>query len=776
MKFGMGQSVPREEDKRLVTGRGRYTDDIDLPGQARGHVLRSPFAHARVISIDTTEARRAPGVLAVLTGADYVADGLGPLPCAAAAILPLRRPDGSPAYVPPRTALVTDRVRFVGDAVAFVVAETHAQARDAAELIEVEYEELPVASDIRDAAADGAPVIWDDCPDNLSFRWQVGNRDGVEAAFADAHHVTKLEYTVTRIAMTPMEPRAAVASYDAIEDRFTLYCGVQSPHMIRRFLAQVIFKVPETSFRVVSPDMGGAFGMRSNTHPEIVLSLWAARRIGRPVKWTSDRSEGFLSDEHGRDSHWTIELALDRNGIFTGLRARSLNTTGAYVSLFGPFPIVVNSGGLAGVYRTPAILFEALAYFTNTVPIAPYRGAGRPEASLAIERLIDAAARELGIDRVELRRRNLIAPDQLPFQTGLAYKYDSGDFEKILNRTVELIDYPGFEKRRDEARSRGKLRGLGIVNSIEQSAGGFEEHAHVRFDSGGSITVLVGTHNHGQGHETIYKQLVSERFGVDVEAIRIVQGDTDLVPYGNGTFGSRSSGLGMAAISRAADKVIEKGRRIAGFMLEASAADIEFRDGEFRIAGTDRRVPLKDVARQAFMRGGLPPDIEPGLMADGLFMPPAPTYPNGSHAAEIEIDPDTGVLEILRYVVVDDVGTVINPMLLKGQIHGGVVQGLGQIMLEDMIYERETGQVVTGSLMDYGMPRADMVPSIEVESMPVPSPTNPLGIKGAGEAGTVGAMPCLMSAVIDALSPLGITEIAMPVTPERLWRAIRAAR
>ena len=690
-------------------------------------------------------------------------------------MLPLARANGEPLYVPHRDALASDRVRFVGDAIAFVVAETADQARDAAELVEVEYEELPALVDVRDAVEDGAPLVWDDCAGNVTFEQVAGDQEAVEAAFAKADHVTRLDYRVTRIAMNPMEPRAALAAYDRYDDRLTLVTGIQGPHLARRALAQGIFRVPETKIRVVSPDMGGAFGMRSTIHPELILVLHAARRLGRPVKWVSDRSEGFLSDEHGRDSTWRVELALDKDGTFLGLRARFLANMGAYLSMFGPFPAIVNNGGIAGVYRTPAIQVAVSGVLTTTTPIAPYRGAGRPEATLAIERAIDKAALEMGVDRIELRRRNMIAPDEMPFQTGLTFNYDSGHFEENMDKALAAADYAGFEARRAEAKARGKLRGIGVANAIEQSAGGFEEYAQIRFDSSGAATVLVGTHNHGQGHDTVFKQLVSEKFGIDADDVRIVSGDTDLVPYGTGTFGSRSSGVGGAAISNAAEKIIEKATLLAGTMLEASVHDIEFDDGVFRVVGTDRTVAFQDAVRTAFVRTMLPDGVEPGMTADGTFVPPAPTFPNGCHVSEIEIDPETGRTTVERYTVVDDVGTVMNPMLLKGQIRGGVVQGIGQILLESVVWDEESGQLVSGSFMDYCMPRADDMPNIEVASNPAPTPTNPLGIKGAGEAGTVGGFACLMNAVHDALAPLGVTSVEMPATPERVWRAIRDA-
>ncbi len=775
MKFGLGQPVRREEDRRLLLGGGRYTDDINLAGQAYAYILRSPVAHARIIRLDTEAAKNAPGVLAVLGNAELTDDAIGTIPCLASHVLPLNRADGSPIYVPPHAPLAGDIVRTIGDGVAMVVAETQSQARDAGELIEIDYEDLPIVVSVADATAQGAPPVWPACPDNVSFVFTAGDAEAVDAGFAQADHITRLDYAITRLAASPMEPRAALGHYDRFEDRYTLYSGVQNPHDVRRFIAESLLNIPQTSLRVVSPDMGGAFGVRGTIHPEHPLVLWASRRVGRPVKWVEDRSEAFLSDEHGRDSMWTVELALDKAGNFLALRARTSAAMGAYLSLFGPFPAVANIGGLAGVYRTPAVGIEVTGVFTNTPPVAPYRGAGRPEASYAIERVIDKASREMGIDRIALRRRNIIAPEQMPFQTGLTFTYDCGAFGDNLDAVLEFADYAGFEKRREKARKRGRLRGIGVANVIEQSAGGFEEYAQIKFDSGGNATLAVGTHNHGQGHETVFKQLIADRLGLDFASIRVVQGDTDLVAFGHGTFGSRSSGLGGAAIGAASDRIVEKCTAIACHMLEAASGDIEFIDGEFRIAGTDRAIAFKDVARAAFVRAALPPGVEPGLMADGVFVPPAPTFPNGCHVAEVEIDPETGVTTIERYTVVDDVGTVMNPMLLKGQIQGGIAQGIGQVMMEEVVFDPENGQLLTGSFLDYCMPRAYDLPSIDVNANPVPTKTNPLGIKGAGEAGCVGALPCLMNAILDALAPLGIDDLAMPATPERVWRAIKDA-
>ncbi|MDP6563269.1 MAG: xanthine dehydrogenase family protein molybdopterin-binding subunit [Alphaproteobacteria bacterium] len=772
MKFGLGQSAPRVEDQRFLRGGGRYTDDIDLAGQAYAQILRSPHAHARIRSIDVAAARAAPGVLAVWTGADVAADGLGDMPCLAANLVPLARPDGAPIFQPPRPALVRDKVAFVGDYVALVVAESRSQARDAAELIEVDYEELP--QNVHTAAAsDGAPGVWDDCPDNICFRLEMGDGTAVEAAFAAADHVTRLELPMPRVAVNAMEPRAALGAHDPYEDRYTLYSGNQFPHDMRAWMAEAVLGVPESHLRIVSPDMGGSFGLRANIFPELPLVLWAAKKLGRPVKWTNERSDGIL-DEQARDFIMTVELALDGDGRFLALRVRNLANLGAYLSNFGPLPAFGNLGGVAGPYLTPAIHAEVLGVFTNTSPTGPYRGAGRPEATSAIEQAIDLAARELGIDRVALRRRNIIPPDAMPYQTALTYNYDCGEFERNMDRALELADAAGFEARRSEARAAGRLRGLGLANSVEQAGGMFDEGSEIRFDRQGNATILMGTHSHGQGHETVFRQLLSDQLGLDFEAMRYVQGDTDLVPYGHGTGGSRVAALGGSAVLAAAGKIIDKGRLIAAHSLEVPEVDIEFADGCFTVVGTDRSLSLQQIAAMAFDPARLPEGMDSGLSGFATFKAPGPTFPNACHIAEVEIDPETGMVRILRYVSVDDVGTVMNPALLKGQLHGGIVQGAGQILGERVLWD-DGGQVLTGSFMDYQMPRADEMPLFEIESNPVPSPRNPLGIKGAGEAGTVGAVACLTSAVLDALAPLGIRELEMPATPERVWRAIREA-
>jgi carbon-monoxide dehydrogenase large subunit len=775
--FRIGASTRRVEDLRFVRGLGRYTDDVVMANAAHMAVVRSPHAAARIKAIDASAALAVPGVLCVLTGADVAADNLGGL----RTIVERHRRDGRPMAKPPYRILALDEVRFAGDAVAVVIAETRAIAHDAVDLVAVDYEDLPSVTDAAEAVRPGAPVVWaDEVPDNVSFVFEQGDRAATDAAFAQADHVTTLAFRITRASANPIEPRNALGWYDPLEDRYTLYAATQGPHKLRSELAEVTLKISPHQLRVVSPDVGGAFGMKNSPFPEYALCLWASRRVGRPVRWTATRGESFLSDYHARDNHTTVDLALDKDGMFLALRVRTLANLGAYLGFNTPHPSTNNLGGLAGTYRTPHIHAEVSGVFTHTQPMAPYRGAGRPEATYAIERVIDVAADELGVDRVELRRRNLIPPEAMPFKTGLIFTYDSGEFEKNMDQALAEADWAGFAKRRAEAAKRGFLRGIAVVNAIEIAGGPFknpnEEAAEIRFDASGAMTVLLGTHNHGQGHETAFRQLAMSHLGIAPENVRIVAGDTDLVVHGRGTFGSRTIMSGGTAFLRAADKIIARGKTIAAHMLEAGEADIVFADGRFTVAGTDRGVRIEDVARASYMPGKLAPDLEYGLAALAVVTPPEATFPNGCHVCEVEIEAETGATVIVNYVVVDDVGTVINPMLVKGQIHGGVAQGLGQALLENVVYEPGTGQMVTGSFMDYAMPRADDMPFVTVISSPVPTPNNPLGAKGAGEAGTVGALPAVINAVIDALKPFGITHLDMPATPYRIWTAIEAAR
>jgi carbon-monoxide dehydrogenase large subunit len=768
------QSGGRLEDRRLVTGRGCFVADTRPHHAAHAVVLRSPHAHATIAAIDTTAATTMPGVLAVLTGVDVLADGLGPIPCVSRP----RMADGRlQAIIEPRyLALAVERVRYVGDAVALVVAETVMQAKDAAEQIVVDYEPLPAVSDTAAAAAEDAPGIWPEAPGNRSFVYEIGDAAAAEAAFRRADHVTRLELRISRVSANPIEPRSSIGEYDSASGRYTLRTGHQTPHQLRSVLAKNIFDVPETKLRIVSNDVGGGFGLKGGLFREDILVLWAARRLGRTVSWTCDRSEAFLSDDHARDNVVTAELALDAGGWFLALRVASVANLGAYVALRGAHSPTNNLGSLSGVYTIPAIHARAAGVFSNTAPTSSYRGAGRPEATYILERVIDVAADELAIDRLEIRRRNLVPATAMPYRTSLLFTYDSGDFARNMTDVAALADWAGFEQRRARAKAAGKLRGIGIANSIEQAGGPYgapwEERADIRFDPAGGITVMLGTMSNGQGHETVFSELVHRRFNVPLETIRFMQGDTDIVPFGRGSFGSRSLMTGGSALDQACDKVITKGRRIAAHLLEAGESDVEFVDGRFVIAGTDRGIPFGEVVRASFSVHRLPAELADGLDQMAIFAPPEPTYPNACHIAEVEIDPDTGALDVLRYVVVDDVGRVFNHQLVEGQVCGGVAQGIGQAMLEDLVYDRDGGQLITGSFMDYAMPRARDVPALEFRSNEVPATTNPLGAKGAGEAGVIGAIPTIMSAVADALRPLGVRHVDMPATPERIWRAI----
>jgi carbon-monoxide dehydrogenase large subunit len=773
-KFAVGQGVRRVEDARLLRGQGRYSDDVDLPRQVHAALVRSPHAHARVKRIDTRAALKAPGVFAVLTAGDVDADGLGTMPTDRSR----KRRDGSPATAPPRALLARERVRHVGDPVALVVAETAIQAVDAAERVVVEYEPLPAVAATANALRPGAPAVWDEAPDNVAFVWTAGQAEPVARGFAAAAHVTRLDFVVTRVAVAPLEPRSAVGEYDRRTGRYTLHTGIQGPFGTRTLLADVL-KVPHTQVRVVTSDVGGSFGMRSGLYPEMVLVLWAARRLGRPVKWTSDRREGFVTDEHGRDNVSTVELALDADGKFLALRIAIKLNVGAYLTPRSAGPGTNNVGGVAGVYTTPAIHHETVGVFSHTTPTGPYRGAGRPEATYAIERVIDLAARELGLDPIALRRRNLIPSSAMPFKTGLVFTYDCGDFGRGMDMALALADHAGFEKRRAAARERGRLRGLGIANAIEVAGGPYTsvnpDVAQVRVNPDGSVTVFSGSTSMGQGNETAFAQIVADRLGVGPARVQVLSGDTDALGSGRGNGGSGALTVGGSALLRATERVVERGRKIAAHLVEAAPDDVVLRDGRFVVTGTDRGLSLGDVARAAYAPGRLPRGMEPGFSETAAFTPPAVTFPNGCHVCEVEIDPETGVVRVVRHTVVDDVGRIVNPLLVKGQIHGGVVQGLGQGLFEALAYD-ETGQLLTGSFMDYTMPRADDVPSFEVDSYEVPTQVNPLGAKGVGEAGTVGALPALMNAVNDALAPLGIRHVDMPVTAARIWEAIRTAK
>ncbi len=775
-KFAVGQSVRRVEDRRLLQGLGRYSDDVNLPRQVYAAVVRSPHAHAWIRGIRIADAQKAPGVLAVLTGADLAADGLGNLPTDSTR----KRRDGSPAFPTPRPALARERVRHVGDPVALVVAETPEAAADAAELVAIDYEPRPAVTGAARATTAGAPAVWEEAPDNVAFVWEAGARDAVARGFAEAAHVTRLDFVVTRVAALPLEPRGAVGEFDRRSGRYTLHTGIQAPHGLRTLLAEQILRVPHSQVRVVTGEVGGSFGMRSGIYPELVLVLWAAKRLGRPVKWTSSRREGLVSDEHGRDNVSSVELALDAGGKFLALRVATLVDIGAYFTPRSAGPATNNVGGVAGVYTTPAIHVETTGVYTNTTPTGPYRGAGRPEATYAIERVIDIAARELRIDPVELRRRNLIPASAMPFKTGLVFTYDCGDFARVMEMALALSDHAGFARRRAEARRHGKLLGVGIANPIEVAGGPYTalnpDTAEMRVNPDGSVSLFAGSTSMGQGNETAFAQIVSDRLGLPPTLIQVFSGDSDALGAGRGNGGSGAVSVGGSAVLRATEKIVERGRRVAAHLLEAAPDDVALRDGRFIVAGTDRGVTWSRVARAAYQPRQLPPGLEPGFSETAAFAPPAVTFPNGCHVCEVEIDEETGAVRVTRYSVVDDVGRMINPMLVKGQIHGGIVQGLGQGLSEVLTYEASTGQLLSGSLMDYAIPRADDVPLFDVDSHEVPTRVNPLGAKGVGEAGTVGALPALLNAVNDALAPLGVRHLDMPVTPERVWRAIREAK
>jgi len=766
--FSIGQSVSRFEDPRLLRGGGRYVDDVVLSNMAFGHVLRSPHAHALIRSIDTSAAESAPGVLLILTGKDWrdsefetnLPRGKG-----------LMKRDGSPMYVPPYPALVSDRVQRVGDYVAFVVAETRNQAMDAAEMIEINYETLPSVTSTEGALAPDAHPVWQDNPGNVCYDYQEGDKDATDAAFAKADHIVTHKLVINRVSANSMEPRGCVAHYDAAADQYTLYTTLQGLQPYRSTLARMI-GATESALRVVAGDVGGGFGMKSAIYNEMPLSLLASKRIGRPVKWTSTRSEALLSDAHARDCVTEASLALDRDGKFLGMRVRNVVNIGAYVQQGGENSGIKNLGTLAGVYTTPAIHVDVTVVFTNTNPMRAYRGNGRPEAAFIIERLVDIAADEMGIDPAELRRRNTIPPQAMPYQTALNFNYDCGEFEKNLDMALDLAGYGDFEQRRADSRGRGKLRGIGISNTIERAGSEGNEGVDIKFDRSGTVTIASGSLNQGQGHETMYKQLAAAWLGLDPEEMRYIQGDTDKVPDGRGSFGSRSATIGGAAMKMASEKIVAKATRIAARMLETDPEAIDFEDGIFSSKATNRTLTLKEVARASHDPKNLPDGEETGLVATASYTAHVNNYPNGAHICEVEVDEETGKVEIVGYSVVDDVGTVLNPLMLKGQVHGGIAQGAGQVLMEDIHYDA-SGQLVTGSFMDYCMPRADDLSFIEVKSNPVPTKTNPLGVKGAGEAGNVGALPAVANAIVDALSVYGVKHVPMPATSERVWRAIR---
>jgi carbon-monoxide dehydrogenase large subunit len=769
--FGIGQPVRRVEDRRFLTGRARYVDDIDLPRQAHGALVLSPHAHARIRRVDASRALGAPAVIGVLTGADAVGDQLGGLP-------PNAMPEdmgGPKGYRTLRPLLASDTVRHVGERVAFVVAETAAAARDAAQLVAVDYEPLPAAVTVDDAAQDGAPKIWPAWTGNICFTLAMGNKDATDAAFASARHVVTLSLVNNRLAANALETRGAIGSYDPSDESYTLYTSTQNPHGVRSILSQAVLRVPETRLRVVAQDVGGGFGMKGDTYPDEALVLWASRRYGRPVKWIQSRSEAMLNDDQGRDQVVHGEMALDADGKILAVRARARHALGAYVVGAAIVPVIYSLKLVPNAYAVPVVHVTSQAVFTNAVPTGPYRGAGRPEAVYLTERLLDRAAAAIGLDPAEIRRRNLIASEAMPYRTPTGFVYDSGDFAATMDQCLALADGQGFAARRAASERAGKRRGRALTYYIED-CGVFNERMELRFDPTGNVTIVSGTFSHGQGHATTYAQMVSEWLGVPFENIRLVQGDTNQVAFGRGTYASRSSLVGGSALKVAADAIVDKARPLAAHLMEAAAADVAFEDGRFRVVGTDRTMALVDVARAFYRPVGLPKQFGIGLEASGAWAADPQNFPNGAHVCEVEVDPETGAVTLDRYVVVDDVGRVINPLICEGQIQGGLAQGIGQALLEHVAYDRESGQLLSATFADYAMPRADDLPAFTLDFREVPCRTNPLGIKGIGEAGSVGAPPTVLNAILDALRPLGVEHVDMPATPARVWEALRRAQ
>jgi len=769
-KYGVGQPVRRKEDDTLVRGKGKYTDDFNLPRQAYGWVVRSSHAHGILKGIDTSAARTMPGVLGVWVGADLEAAGFKPFICG----LPLKSRDGSALLQTNRMPLATDKVRYVGDAVAFVVAETAAQARDAAEAVELDIEALPAVTDAAEAAKPGAPQLYDHIPNNVALDYHYGDAAKIEAAFAAAAHVTKLDIVNTRVAVVPMEPRVALGHYDPESERFTLQVPTQGVSGNKAIMARIL-NVPPEKVRVLTANVGGSFGMKNLNYPEYACILHAARALGRPIKWTDERSTSFLSDSHGRAQIIHAELALDAEGEFLAVRLSGYGNLGAYITGVAPGPLTANTGkNLASVYRTPLLGVDIKTVLTNTSHMGAYRGAGRPEANYFMERLIDRAADEMGIDRVTLRKRNFIKPAQLPFAAASGVTYDSGDFAGVLSKALEVSDHANFTKRKRESRKSGKLRGIAVGSYLEVTAPPSGELGKITFDPDGSVTLTTGTLDYGQGHATSFAQVLGDQLGVPFDKIKLEQGDSDLVRFGNGTGGSRSITATGMAIVEASALVVEKGKKAAAHFLEASEADIEFAGGRFTIAGTDRSIGIMELA-QRIREGKMGEDAPASLDVDHATKEIPSTFPNGCHVAEVEVDPDTGVIKIVRYAAVNDFGTVVNPMIVAGQLHGGIAQGIGQALMEEVNYDG-SGQPITGSFMDYAMPRAQDIPSMEIGDHPSPAKSNPLGTKGCGEAGCAGSLVVVVNAVLDALSDYGIKNLNMPLTPEKIWRAIEDAK
>ena len=785
--IGVGSSPKRKEDLRFVTGKGQYVADIKRPNMLMGAFLRSPHAHAEIASVDIAEALKMPGVRAIYTGEDMRADEVGGLPVGWA----ITDRNGEPCKEPMHPAIAVDKVRYVGDAVAFVVAESLEQAEAAAELIEVDYKVLPHVTGLVEALQADAPQIFDDVPGNLCADWEMGDNTAVDAAFENAAHVTSLELVNQRLVGNPMEPRAAIGEYEPERGQYTLWTTSQFPHVVRLLMGEFVLGIPQHRLRVVAPDVGGGFGVKQFHYAEEAVVTWAAYKLGGAVKWVAQRSEGFISDAHGRDHVTQAELATDAEGTFLGMRVKTYANMGAYLSTFGPnIPTNLYAPLLSGVYRIPAIFCEVKCAFTNTVPVDAYRGAGRPEATFVVERLVDTAALELGIDKIEIRKRNMIPADAYPYQTPMVVEYDSGDPMACLGRAEELADVAGFAARKAESEAKGLYRGMGVSTYVEAcglapsrlaiqmgARSGLYESATVRVHPSGAVTILIGTHNHGQGHETTFAQIVSERLGVPFENIDIVCGDTDKVQHGLGTYGSRSLVVGGSALNKAADKVILKGRKIAAHQFEADLEDVLFENGEFSIAGTDKKKSFNEIAGAAYLPYDFPLEtLEPGLEEQAYYDPVNFTYPGGAHICEVEINPDTGIVTLDRYTAVDDVGTIINPMIVEGQLQGGIVQGVGQALFEHCVYDDASGQLLSGSFMDYCMPRADNIPHLVIEPLSTSCAHTPLGVKGCGECGTIGSPAAVINGVVDALRHIGVRHVDMPASPNRIWNIIRKTR
>ncbi|HEY4135258.1 MAG TPA: xanthine dehydrogenase family protein molybdopterin-binding subunit [Alphaproteobacteria bacterium] len=771
-QYGIGQPVRRKEDSRLLTGRGRYTDDVNIDGQAFAYFLRSPYAHAKIVSLDTTDALAAPGVVAIYTSADIIADGVKPIPCEANA----KSLSGEVIFKPPRHALAFERVRYAGEPIALVLADSLNEAKDAADLIQIEYDELPAIADTARLADGDAPLVWPEHGTNVALHWESQESAVSEALFASAHKTVELDLINNRLVGNPMEPRCALADYDPKTDRTTLYAPTQGGRRVINTMSKEIFQLPLSKFRLVSLDTGGGFGVRSKVYPELVMMVWAARQQKRALKWRADRGETFVSDAHGRDQATRASMAFDENGKILAVRNETIVNVGAYLSEGGATLAMLGGGKIMGTaYDVPVLYFSVKSSFSNTVPTDTYRGAGRPEVNFIMERLIELGAQAFGIDSVEMRKRNFIR--EFPYKTQMGCLIDSGDFSGTLDVTLQKGDFAGFEKRRAESKARGKLRGIGIGYYVEGAGGRPTEEMRVRFEKDGTISVIAGTFSHGQGHDTVYSQLLNEYLGVDASKVNLLQGDSDITPAGAvGTFGSRSSMMGGVGVKRAAEAIVEKGKKIAGHLLQTDSAVVTFSEGVFR--GGAGSVTLDEVARAAQDPHKMPEGMEPGLDVSYLYerKGESQNFPNGCHLVEAEVDADTGTVEIVKFTAIDDCGTVLNPLIVDGQVLGGIAQGVGQALVESTIYDSETAQFLTASFMDYGMPRAGDFPMIDVHFNSVPSPTNDLGVKGAGEAGACGAPPALVHAVLDALKDYGIRHIDMPLTPEKVWRAIQAAK